>query len=87
MDKGTEVILEYDSRKINEKKACTVEYKDIILNKCKDHGGPFVNIREVKDFINQTTDQRVIKRGLRQEIEFQKMLYLNDVREQDTFTK
>ena len=42
---------------------------------------PFVNIRELKDFINGTTNQQVLKRGLRQEIGFQKMLHLNDVRE------
>ena len=46
-----------------KKKARTVEYKDVILSKCKDHGEPFVNIREVRDFINQTTDLKVLERS------------------------
>ena len=64
-----------------KKKARIIEYKDVILSKCKEHGGPFVNIRELKDYINQTVDQKVVKRGLRQEIGFQKMLHPNDVHE------
>ena len=70
-----------------KKKARTLEYKDVILRKCKDHGGPFVNIRELKEFINQTTDQNVLKRGLRQEIGFQKMLHPVDVRERSHLYK
>ena len=64
-----------------KKKARIIEYKGVILSKCKEHGGPFVNIRELKDYINQATDQKVLKSGLRQEIGFQKMLHPNDVRE------
>ena len=83
LDKGTEVSLEYESRKINKKKAHTVEYKDVILSKCKDHGGPFVNIREVIDFINQTTDQKVLERRMGSKKYFIPMMYVNE----DTFTK
>ena len=62
-----------------KKKACTLEYKGILLWNCKPHGGPFTNLQELKIFVNVTADKKKPKIDLHQEIGFQKMLHPVDV--------
>ena len=65
-----------------QKKARNMEYMDLLLAKCKEHKGPFVNSEEVKAFLATCTeDEKVLKSGLRQEIGFQKCLHPVDARE------
>ena len=64
-----------------KKKACTLEYKDILLAKWKEHQGPFVNVKEVNAFVKRTSDEAQLKKEVQQEIGFQKLLYPIDVSE------
>ena len=65
-----------------EKKVRNLEYKDLLLRKCKQHGGPFVNLSEVRDFVNQQKDDsKQLRTHLRQEIGFQKLLHPVDAKE------
>ena len=64
------------------KKVRNLEYKDLLLRKCKQHGGPFVNLSEVRDFVNQQKDDsKQLRTHLRQEIGFQKLLHPVDAKE------
>jgi hypothetical protein len=65
-----------------QKKARSMEYMDLLLAKCKEHMGPFVNSGEVKAFLTRCAeDEKALKSSLRQEIGFQKCLHPVDARE------
>jgi len=65
-----------------QKKARSMQYRDLLLSKCKEHQGPFVNSGEVKAFLTRCADDdKALKSSLRQEIGFQKCLHPVDARE------
>ena len=70
-----------------KKKARSLEYTDIFLKNCKSHGGPFINLQEVKMYVNSTTDEKKLKKDLRQEIGLQKILHPVDVKERNYLYK
>ena len=70
-----------------KKKACSLEYMDILLKNCKSHGGQSINLQEVKMYVNSTTDEKKLKKDLCQEIGLQKMLHPVDVKERNHLYK
>ena len=64
-----------------KKKVRSGEYEDLLLRKCKQHGGPMSSLTELKRFVNSSDDKVVLKKLLREEIGFQKMMHPVDVRE------
>ena len=49
------------------KKARALEYKDILLAKCREHTGPFVNTNEVNVFVKNAKNESEKKKAIRQE--------------------
>ena len=37
------------------------KYKDLLLNQCKRHGGPFTSTSEIRDLVKETHDQKILK--------------------------
>ena len=69
------------------KKARALEYKDLLLAKCKEHQGPFVNVKEANASVKKTPEEALLKRSVRQEIWFQKLLHPVDARERSHLYK
>ena len=54
------------------------EFVAVILKKCKEHGGPVTDIREMNQI---TSNEHEAKKFLRQEIKFQKAIHNRDSQE------
>jgi hypothetical protein len=67
------------------KKANMDKYKDILLQKCKDHNGPIVSTKDLKHLIKQSGDE--LKKFLRQEVAFKKVMHPLDARERPDLYK
>ena len=64
------------------KKVRSLEYQDLLLCKCKEHGGPFVNLPEIRNYVNKEgKHQKLLRMNLRQEIGFRKLLHPVDAKE------
>ena len=50
------------------------EFVDIILKRCKEHGGPVTDAKELYQMLSKFSD-RDTKKFLRQEIQFQKAIH------------
>ena len=60
----------------NLRKRAGDNYREILLQKCKEHKGPIVNVKELKMLVKQCgDDQKKSKRFLRQEIAFKKVMH------------
>ena len=63
------------------------KYKDLLLNQCKRHGGPFTSRSEIRDLVKKTHDQKILKSYLRSEVGFQKALHPFDAKERSHLYK
>ena len=70
-----------------KKKARSLEYKALLLKNCKTHGGPFTDLQELETYVNSVNDEKKLKKDLRQEIGFQKMLHPVDAKERNHLYK
>ena len=43
-----------------------LDYKDALLRKCKEHDGPFTNVKELREFMGHTKYEQKIRSTLRQ---------------------
>ena len=60
----------------------SLEYQDLLLCKRKEHGGPFVNLPEIRNYVNKEgKHQKLLRMNLRQEIGFRKLLHPVDAKE------
>ena len=69
------------------KKIRSGEYKHALLRKCKGYGGAFTSISELTEFVQNSTDTLSLRRVLREEVGFQKMLRPVDVKERGLLYK
>ena len=69
-----------------KKKQRDKEYIDILLRKCKDHGGPITEIAELKHIVKKNTEPE-LKKILRKEVALQKMIHPNDSKERPELYK
>ena len=64
------------------------QHKDLLLKRCKKHGGPLTSIAELKVLTNeQSDDEKTLKSYLRAEVGFQKALHPFDARERSHLYK
>ena len=64
-----------------KKKFNRLDYKDMLLRKCKEHGGPFTSNNELKLYVKYTDDKHVLRTSLRHEVGFSKLLHPSDAKE------
>ena len=69
-----------------KKKSRSVEYQDVILQKCKQHGGLIVTTKDLNDLLN-STNEKDIKTYLCQEISFQKLMHPIDAKDRSHLYK
>ena len=74
-----EEAIKKNSRKDN--------YKDLLLIKCKENGGPTSSTSDVNDMVARITDQKKLKACLRTEVGFQKALHPFDSKERSHLYK
>ena len=70
--------------KLAEKHRKAVHSKErsvILLNKCKEHNGPFASVEELDIALKETKDQKAKKQMLRNEILFRKTISKHDFQE------
>ena len=70
-----------------KKNTRTGNYRDLLLKKCKSHGGPVTSIEDVTYLVNKTDDKKKLKSSLRSEIGFQKVLHPFDAKERSYLYK
>ena len=63
------------------------QYKDLLLKKCKQHGGPVATVEDVRMLVNNESDEKKLKSCLRTEVGFQKALHPFDARERSYLYK
>ena len=64
-----------------QKKVRSAQYKDVLLKRCKDHGGPLLSAEDVANHIQKNNDKKKLKGELRAEVGLQKALHPFDARE------
>ena len=62
------------------------EYSDVLLKKCKEHGGPLSSLIKLTNLVKNTKDKSTLKTFLRQ-VGFQKMLHPLDAKERSFLYK
>ncbi|CAL4100113.1 unnamed protein product [Meganyctiphanes norvegica] len=62
------------------------EFVDVVLKKCKEHGGPIMNVVELNEIISNY-DAKNVKKFQRQEIQFQKATHKRDSQERPDLYK
>ena len=63
------------------------QYKEILLRKCKEHGGPVTNLDELKKLAQSEMEEKKLKSCLRTEVGFQKALHQFDAQERSHLYK
>ena len=56
------------------------KYREILLKRCKNHGGPVVTMEELKQLVKETEEEK-LRSCLRQEIAFKKVMHPLDAKE------
>lgn len=54
--------------------------------KCKDHGGPVTDVKELNQLVKNTSENK-LKKLLRQEVALKKMMHPNDAKEKPQLYK
>lgn len=61
-----------------EKRQRHNDYIDVVLKKCKTHGGPLTSSEEMQTFLSQYSGDKNMKSYLRQEVQYQKLTHPRD---------
>ena len=85
--KGQKELWKTKVQECAAKKKRSMQYKSLLLKKCKMHGGPFTDLKELKEYVNSSNDKKELKKDLRQEIGYQKMIHPMDVKERSHLYK
>ena len=59
----------------------------MLLDKCKEHNGPFAATEEVENALNVMKDEKVRKKMLRNELLFRKLICKHDYQENPALYK
>lgn len=70
-----------------QKNVRMTQYMDILVKKCKDHGGPLITIKEIQDLVKKISDPKKLKSCLRAEVGFQKAIHPFDAKERSHLYK
>ena len=63
------------------------QHKDLLLKRCKQHGGPITSADELKMLYDRSKDEKILRSYLRAEVGFQKALHPFDARERSHLYK